>query len=164
MSVKIKKIETDFERMYFNSCINSEEFKFYIGDAKKDIESAVIFCKGDQKYLGLLLPNIKMQGEMRLSIPIIYLTEKMTRESSWCIVNAISFIFEILLADKIQFIIYGFNYRSINLMNNFRIKFEGKLPHAVYVEGKCEDILYYSILREEYERLRERYNDRYTNI
>lgn len=161
---KFKKVETELEMQFLEKCVKEEDFNTYIGNVEIDGQAAFLFCASYGTYLGVLFPVIQKRGEIKVAIPIIYLTKKRDRESSWYIANSIPFIFDKFGVEKIQFIVYGFNTRTLNLLNNFKIEYDGKIPNAILIKNRKIDVLYYSILKEEYENFRREFNAKYTAI
>ncbi len=159
--VHIKKIESEADKKFVEHCLEMEDFKRYIGELTVYNSDTVLFCSENEEYIGTLFPNITDNFGVRISIPIIYLFKKYARKNAWYISNSIEYIFQKCEVDKVQFIIYGHNFRSHNILKNFGICNEGRFKNAILINGEWKDIFYYSILKSEYQELRRRYNDKY---
>ena len=161
LMIYIKKIKSEADKKFVKHCLETDDFKKYIGELSEYNSDTALFCTENGEYLGVLFPNITDTFGIRISIPAIYLLKKYERKNAWCISNSIEYIFQKYKADKMQFIIYGHYFRSHNILIYFGIFIEGKFEKAILIDGKREDIFYYSILKEEYQELRRRFNDKY---
>lgn len=148
--IGIKPVNTDEERDFVFSCIDSKDYIKVIGVSNNYIvDKFFIFFKNDKK-LGIFNPNICSKTGVKIAQPILYMVKRMSKLTLICIEALVSTLFLDFGVEKLSVVVYGNNRNMLSFMSKSGLVNEGIYKNGIMIDGIYENIHFYSMLKEEF--------------
>lgn len=140
---------------FINKEVDENWFNFYISNRKNTIRCAIMSDESDN-LIGMV-SLIDIDYINRSAKFAIQLGEEENRGKgigTFATMAMLKHAFENMNLYRIQLEVLASNIRAQHLYEKCGFKKEGCLRHSVYKNGKYEDMFVYSILKEEYMKIR----------
>lgn len=159
--IEIRQVLLSKEKEFIAECIEKPDFKMFIGDISESyLDEAFLFYYRDE-ILGVFWPQISNKTGVSIAIPSIYMIRRMSRFTVICIGKMLAELFARFNVEKVLAPIYSNNRTVINAMENYKICLEGIFRNGLIINSEPVDIYYYSILRDELEKMKYTYREIY---
>ena len=152
--ISIHKAESHKDIIFVQDCMKEEGFERFIHNIDTKCQDYYIFMYKD-RYLGIFDMIYKGIFVVRMYAPNVYIKKR--RMSVLCISAMIGWICKNQKWEKILFLVYEGNVACLEVMKRMQIHMEGVRRDSIDKEKPNTYI--YSILPEEIEDLKKRYND-----
>lgn len=130
----------------------AEEF---VANAQQNMDEGSIFSFGivrraDASFLGMIgvHPNVHRAAEMGYWIGLPYWGQGYATEAARCVIG---FAFDELDLNRIYASYFASNIASGRVMQKAGMRYEGTMRQHILKWGEYHDLVYYSVLRDEYD-------------
>lgn len=143
--VEIKKVTLNIEEQFIRNCQRNEDYQKFVRRMDNDLyDDYYVFYSYDER-IGFCKTNLNSITGIISAKPNIYLTKRLGRTSRECFIALLEMLFFRENVERIAIRIYSGNVMMRKLSRFEFFCFEGVFKEAVLIDGKIEDILFYSI-------------------